>query len=106
MKRRGKKPEHSPFDRLIAEVRVTNMLLAASLREHLGQSEIIRILSTQTNLSAKEIGNVLGTSGATVAVTMSRWRKRVALQEIKSEPSEQEPQIDAEETAETTLRED
>jgi hypothetical protein len=106
VKKRGTKPQASPFDRLIGEVRVTNILLAASLREHLGQGEIVRILSTQTNLSAREIGNVLGTSSATVAVTMGRWRKRAALEGTKPEPSEQEPQTDAEETPETTLRED
>lgn len=106
MKKRGIKPQASAFDRLISEVRVTNILFAASLREHLGQGEIVRILSTQTNLLAREIGNVLGTSSATVAVTMGRWRKRAAVEGMKPEPSEQKEQTDAEETPETTLRQD
>jgi CRP-like cAMP-binding protein len=106
MTTRGRKPQVSPFDRLIAEVRVTNILLAASLREHLGQGEIVRILSTQTTLSARDIGTVLGTSAATVAVTMSRWRKRAAVEETKSKQPEQEQQVNGEETSDTTLRED
>ncbi len=76
MGRRGRKPQRTPHDDLIAEVRVTNVLLAASLRLHLSQGEIVRLLATQTQLTAKEIGDILGTSSATVAVTLGRQRKQ------------------------------
>lgn len=87
MTRRGPRAQRSPMDRLIEEVRTSNMLLAASLRGHMGQAEIIRILS-KTDLSAEEIGNVLGTTAAVVSVTLARLRKRQRLpNDIKEQVS-------------------
>src|SRR6185369_5384470 len=100
MAKRGRRPRldgDSPFERLVNEVRVTNVLLAASLRNHLGQNEIVRLLSAQTTLSAREMASILGTSAATVQVTVSRWRKQ--------QQSEQDVKHGKENTPEAALRE-
>lgn len=79
MGKRGRKSvgeQGTPFERLQSEIRITNILLAAQLREHLGQAEIVRILSTHTRLTAQEMGDILGTSAAVVAVTKTRLRKQ------------------------------
>jgi len=95
MPKRGPKTHQTPFDRLLDEIRVTNVLLAAQLREHLGQIEIVRLLSEQTHLSAIDIASILGTSAGTVAVTLGRLRKRQRTQqETETHGKEGTPEAD------------
>lgn len=76
MAKRGPRAHRTPYEQLLEEIRVTNVLLAASLREHLRQMEIVRLLSELTSLTASDIASILGTSTATVAVTMGWLRER------------------------------
>jgi DNA-binding CsgD family transcriptional regulator len=62
-------------DDLLKQAKITNRLLAAQLKARMTQMELIGLLA-DTGLTAREIGEVLGTSGATVAVTLQRLRKK------------------------------
>jgi DNA-binding CsgD family transcriptional regulator len=63
------------IDDLLKQQKVTNRLLAAQLRGQMNQTELIALL-TDSELTAREIGEILGTSGATVAVTQQRLRDK------------------------------
>ena len=52
-----------------------NRLFAAQLKTQLGQIEVVELLA-DWELTAREIGDVLNTSPATVAVTLQRLRQR------------------------------
>jgi DNA-binding CsgD family transcriptional regulator len=64
-----------PLERLIRQTTMTNVLLAAGLRQHMSQTDIVALLKG-TGASLQEIAEVLGTSYATIAVTSQRLRKR------------------------------
>jgi hypothetical protein len=98
MAKRGPKRRQTVGEQLLEQARVTNRLLAAVLAERFGQNHAIRLLST-TTLTAKEIGDILGTSAATVNVTMARWRKKQIQQQ------ERETIDGLEKTTEADLRE-
>jgi DNA-binding CsgD family transcriptional regulator len=66
-----------PLERLIRQTTMTNVLLAAGLRQHMSQMDIVALLKG-TGASLQEIAEVLGTSYATIAVTTQRLRKKAA----------------------------
>ena len=57
------------------QMKITNRLLAAGLREKMKQNELVKLLAT-TGASAREIADVLDTTPATVQVTLGRLRKQ------------------------------
>jgi DNA-directed RNA polymerase specialized sigma24 family protein len=63
------------LDDLLKQAKTTNRLLAAQLKAQMSQMDVIRLLS-DLGLTAREIGEILGTSAATVAVTQQRLRKK------------------------------
>lgn len=62
-------------DDLLKQLKTMNRLLAAQLKAQMSQMDVIRLLS-DSGLTAREIGEILGTSSATVAVTQQRLRKK------------------------------
>ena len=70
-------PKEGPatLDDLLKQARTTNRLLAAQLKAQMTQMDVIRLLS-DSGLTAREIGDILGTSAATVAVTQQRLRNK------------------------------
>ena len=62
------------FEDLLMQMKITNKLLAAQLRSQMKQAELIALLAT-TGATAKEIGDVVGTTPATVANALGRMRK-------------------------------
>jgi DNA-binding CsgD family transcriptional regulator len=62
-------------DDLLKQLKTTNRLLAAQLKTQMSQMELVRLLA-DIGLTAREVGEVLGTSAATVAVTLQRLRKK------------------------------
>jgi DNA-directed RNA polymerase specialized sigma24 family protein len=69
------KSESATLDDLLVQAKTTNRLLAAQLKKEMSQQELVKLLST-TGLSLKEIGEILNTSAATIAVTAHRLRKK------------------------------
>ncbi len=65
------------MDDLLKQAKTTNRLLAAQLKSQMSQMELVKLLST-TELTAKEIADVLDTTAPTVAVTLQRLRNKVA----------------------------
>lgn len=63
------------LDDLLKQAKTTNRLLAAQLKAQMTQMDVIRLLS-DSGLTAREIGDILGTSPATVAVTQQRLRNK------------------------------
>jgi len=63
------------LDDLLKQAKTTNRLLAAQLKAQMSQMDVIRLLS-DSGLTAREIGDILGTSAATVAVTQLRLRRK------------------------------
>jgi len=63
------------LDDLLKQAKTTNRLLAAQLKAQMSQMDVIRLLS-DLRLTAREIGEILGTSAATVAVTQQRLRNK------------------------------
>jgi DNA-binding CsgD family transcriptional regulator len=63
------------MDDLLKQAKTTNRLLAAQLKNQMTQMELVKLLST-TDLTAKEIADVLDTTGNTVAVTLQRLRNK------------------------------
>ena len=59
---------------LHVQMKITNKLLSAQLREKLGQQDLIRLLST-TGATDGEVADVLGTTAATVSTTRQRLKK-------------------------------
>lgn len=62
-------------DDLLKQLKTMNRLLAAQLKAQMSQMDVIRLLS-DSGLTAREIGEILGTSAATVAVTQQRLRNK------------------------------
>ena len=63
------------MDDLLKQAKTTNRLLAAQLKNQMTQMDLVKLLST-TDLTAKEIADVLDTTGNTVAVTLQRLRNK------------------------------
>jgi hypothetical protein len=63
------------IDDLLKQAKTTNRLLAAQLKAQMSQMDLIGLLD-DSGLTAREIGEILGTSPATVAVTQQRLRKK------------------------------
>lgn len=61
------------MDDLLKQAKTTNRLLAAQLKGQMSQMDLIGLLS-DLGLTARDIGEILGTSAATVAVTQQRLR--------------------------------
>ncbi len=64
-------------DDLLKQAKTTNRLLAAQLKSQMSQMELVKLLST-TDLTAKEIADVLDTTAPTVAVTLQRIRAKAS----------------------------
>ncbi len=60
---------------LHTQMKITNRLLAAGLRERMKQNELVQLLAG-TGATNQEIADVLNTTSATVAVTMQRLRNK------------------------------
>jgi DNA-binding CsgD family transcriptional regulator len=67
------KREASNYD-LLVQMKLTNRLLAAPLKQTMGQKELVRLLAT-TGATAQEIADVLDTTPATIATTLQRLKK-------------------------------
>jgi hypothetical protein len=63
------------LDDLLKQAKTTNRLLAAQMKAQMSQMDLIGLLS-DSGLTGREIGEVLGTSAATVAVTQQRLRAK------------------------------
>jgi DNA-directed RNA polymerase specialized sigma24 family protein len=63
------------IDDLVKQAKTTNRLLAAQLKAQMSQMDVIGLLA-DSGLTAREIGEILGTSPATVAVTQQRLRNK------------------------------
>jgi DNA-binding CsgD family transcriptional regulator len=63
------------FADLHTQMKITNKLLSAQLREKIGQQELIQLLST-TGATDGEIADVLGTTAGTVSTTRQRLKKK------------------------------
>lgn len=59
------------------QLRIANRLAVAQLRQTVGQQEIVRLLAG-TGASNLEIADALGTTPATVAVTLQRLKRKAA----------------------------
>lgn len=74
------------MDDLLKQAKTTNRLLAAQLKNQMTQMELVKLLST-TDLTAKEIADVLDTTGNTVGVTLQRLRNKATGNANKRAPS-------------------
>lgn len=63
------------FADLLVQMKITNRLLAAQLRSHMKQNELVALLAT-TGATIREISEVLDTTPATVQTTLARIKKR------------------------------
>ena len=73
------------MDELLKQAKTTNRLLAAQLKNQMTQMELVKLLST-TDLTAKEIADVLDTTGNTVGVTLQRLRNKATAGASKGAP--------------------
>jgi|Deesub1362A_J573_1020465.scaffolds.fasta_scaffold13994_2 DNA-binding CsgD family transcriptional regulator len=60
---------------VLVQMRITNRLLAALLKKELRQIDIVSLLAS-SGASNSEIADILDTSPATIATTLSRLRKK------------------------------
>lgn len=63
------------LDDVLKQLKTLNRLFAAQLKAQVGQMELVGLLA-DSGLTAREIGEVLGTTPATVAVTLQRIRDK------------------------------
>ncbi len=63
------------FDDLLVQMKITNRLLAAPLKQSMGQQALVRLLAS-TGAGATEIADVLDTTPATIATTIQRIRRK------------------------------
>lgn len=66
---------NATLDDLLIQLRITNRLLAAQLKKDMQQIEIVSLLAS-SGASNSEIADILDTSAATIATTLSRFRKK------------------------------
>lgn len=64
-------------EELLKQARITNRLLAAQLKSEMNQTELVALLAG-SGLTARDVADVLGTTPATVAVTLMRLRSKKA----------------------------
>jgi len=60
---------------LHTQMKITNRLLAASLRERMNQTDLIQLLAG-TGATQQEIAEILNTTANTVNVTLQRLKKK------------------------------
>ena len=65
------------FADLLIQMKITNRLLAAQLRSHMKQNELVALLAT-TGATIKEISEVLDTTPATVQTTLARMKRKTS----------------------------
>jgi DNA-binding MarR family transcriptional regulator len=72
-------PANQPigFGDLHTQLKITNRLLVAQLKNSMKQYQLIELLAT-TGASNKEIADVLDTTAATVNVALQRHKKKAA----------------------------
>lgn len=63
------------------QLRIANRLAVAQLRQTVGQQELVRLLAG-TGASHLEIADALGTTPATVAVTLQRLKRKSAKESL------------------------
>lgn len=78
------KKEEIGFAELHTQLRIISRLLAAQLKPAMGQQEMIRLLAS-TGASHAEIADVLGTTSATIGVTLQRLKKKAIRPNSESE---------------------
>lgn len=71
------KSTSATLDDLLKQAKTTNRLLAAQLKDKMGQQDLVKLLTT-TGLTNQELADVLDTTAATVAVTLQRLKKKAA----------------------------
>jgi DNA-directed RNA polymerase specialized sigma24 family protein len=67
--------ENTSLNDVVTQLKMTNRLLVAQLKDRMIQQDLIKLLST-TGATHQEIADVLSTSAATVQVTMFRLKKK------------------------------
>lgn len=70
-------PRNIGFAELHTQLKITNRLLVAQLKNTMRQNELIALLAT-TGASHREVADVLNTTPATVQVTLQRQKKKRA----------------------------
>lgn len=63
------------FADLWTQMKITNRLLAAQLKGTMSQQDLVALLAS-TGATHQEIADVLDTTGATVATTLQRLKKK------------------------------
>ncbi len=79
------KERHASTDDLLTQAKVTNRLLAAQLKDKMGQQDLVRLLMT-TGATDREIAEVLDTTPATIAATKQRLKKKTKRLSKKQTP--------------------
>jgi DNA-binding CsgD family transcriptional regulator len=69
------RPSAIGFEHLHTQLKITNKLLAAQLRDKLKQVELIDLLAS-TGATDQEIADALNTTPGTVSVTKAKLKKR------------------------------
>lgn len=69
------------------QLRIANRLAVAQLRQTVGQQELVRLLAG-TGASNIEIADALGTTPATVAVTLQRLKRKLAKESAGEDAAE------------------
>lgn len=63
------------FADLLTQMKITNRLLASQLKATMGQQDLVALLAS-TGATQPEIAAVLGTTPATISVTLQRLKKK------------------------------
>jgi len=63
------------FEDIVTQLRITNRLLAAQLRNTMSQMELVALLAS-SGASNQEIADVLDTTAATIATTLHRIKMK------------------------------
>ena len=74
---------------MLTQLRIANRLTAVSLKNSIGQQELVRILAS-TGAGYQEIADVLDTTTATVNTTLARLRKKAEKPLTSAESTNQE----------------
>jgi CRP-like cAMP-binding protein len=69
------KPTSISFAELHTQLRITNRLLAAGLRDKMKQQDLIKVLAS-TGATQQELADVLDTTAATINTTLQRLKKK------------------------------
>jgi DNA-directed RNA polymerase specialized sigma24 family protein len=69
------KSTSATMEDLLKQAKTTNRLIAAQLKSQMNQTELVKLLSS-TDLTVREIAEIVNTTAATVAVTLQRLRGR------------------------------